>query len=443
MSKDKQTAQEGSLEDFTWDTAGSNDFFGVPGTALTNEEKATTMEEILKEVADEDEDEEDGVANLNEEGKGKDKNKDKKKAKAKKEDEEEEEEEEEKEPTFFTDEDDEEDSEEKEDKESTKDKKEKKDKIVKGEAKKKEPEAKQTDGQFFKTLASELKERGFFQTAEIPEDKEELTDDEFFELADQEVEGRVNETFEAFAEEMDDDGKAFIKFKKNGGRTSDFVSIYVDSPLPDFGDKEFDAKNETHRKVVLETYLTLVEKLDDEDLSDRLQWLKENGKDQVFAEKYYAKLADIDTKQKAALLAAQEAKAKEGEDKAKKFVKTISEALNKIDTVGKIKFTKDDKKKLGELITKPTVKIGKSKYIPSFQSKLGAILKADTPESINKLLLLAKLVESDFDIKDIVTKVETEVVDKVKSKLRDAKNGVKPSSSGQYEHKKSLSDFFE
>jgi hypothetical protein len=57
--------------------------------------------------------------------------------------------------------------------------------------------------------------------------------------------------------------------------------------------------------------------------------------------------------------------------------------------------------------------------------------------------LLAKLVESDFDTKDLVTKVESEVVSKVKSNLKNIKNGVKPSSSGQHNNKKSLSDFFE
>lgn len=448
MSKEKQTTKESSLEDFTWDTASGSDFFGVPGTGLTADEKKTSMDEILKEVTGDDEEEE--VTSLENKPEGKDKKKSPAKKEVKKEEDEEDEDEEDEsnKNTFFEqegDEDEEEEEDEDEDEEDKKKPKEKKEKVKKEVGKEKtskKPEAEQSDGQFFKTLASEMKDKGIFENVEIDEEKEELTEDEFFKLQEEEVEARVTETFEAFAEEMDDDGKAFIRFKKNGGNTSDFISIYVDSPLPDFGGKEFDAKNETHRKVVLETYLTLVEKLDDEELEDRLTWLKENGKDQAMSEKYYGKLADIDAKQKAALLKHAEDKAKEREDSTKAFNKNLQETLNKIDVVGKIKITKEDKKRLGDLITKPTVKVGKNKYVPSFHSKLGAILKADTPENTSKLILLAKLIEGDFDIKDLVAKVETDVTKKVKSKLRDAKNNVKPSSSGEYGNKKSLSDFF-
>lgn len=438
MSKEKQNGQESSLENFTWDTAGSSDFFGVPGSAVTESDKKTTMQTIIDEVTSEgEEDEEEVVTKI--ETKSKEKTKEKPTKKTEEKEEEEEVEDEEKEPTFFEEEEEEDEEEDEEDKP-----KEKKEKVKKEESKdksKKKSETEKNDGQFFKTLASELKEQGIFQNVEIPEDKEELTEEEFFTLQDEEIESRVNETFEAFAEEMDDDGKAFIKFKKNGGNTLDFISVYVDSPVPDFGGKEFDASNETHRKVVLETYLTLVEKLDDEELSDRLSYLKENGKDKAISEKYYNKLVDIDAKQKEALLKQAEDNAKEREENSKKFNKTLSEALNKVDSVGKFKITKEDKKKLVDLITKPTVKVAKNKYIPSFHNKLGTILKAGTPEALNKLILLAKLVENDFDVKDLVTKVETEVTGRVKSKLAEAKNGVKPSSSGQYQ-RKSLSDFF-
>lgn len=447
MSKEKQTSKESSLEDFTWDTAGNADFFGVPGTAAGTEEKKTTMDEILKEVAEDDDDDSE-VTTLDTSKKEKKKPAKKDKNEEGEEEEEDEDEEKEEEVSFsFGAEDEEEEDEDEEDedksKKKTSDKKEKVSKEASKDKSKKKPEAEQTDGQFYKTLASELKEKGIFENIELDEEKEELTEEEFFTLQENEVEARVTETFEAFAEEMDDDGKAFIRFKKNGGNTADFISVYVDSPVPDFGGKEFDPKNETHRKVVLETYLTLVEKLDDEELADRLTWLKENGKDQAMSEKYYGKLTDIDAKQKAALLKHAEDKAKEREESTKAFNKNLQDVLNKTDVVGKIKITKDDKKKLADLITKPTVKVGKNKYIPSFHSKLGTILRAGTPEDTAKLIVLAKLVEGDFDIKDLVTKVETEVTNKVKSKIRDAKNGVKPSSSGQYGNKKTLSDFFD
>src|SRR6478609_1534799 len=179
MSKEKQNSQENSLENFTWDNAGGGDFFGIPGTAVSTKEKAGNMQSIIDEVTADDDGEEvtTKVDTTKEKGKGKGKA-------AKKEEEEDEvdEEEEEENDSFFEDEE-EEDNEETEDEEGEededkkpKDKKEKvKPKEVKDKPKGKKNNENQTDGQFFKTLAVELKEYGVFQNVELPEDKEELT----------------------------------------------------------------------------------------------------------------------------------------------------------------------------------------------------------------------------------------------------------------------------
>lgn len=455
MAKTKTTDNQGSLEDFTWDAGGkaSKDFFGVAGSGAT-EEPPVTAEEVIKNMMGDD-DEDEVVTKIEDE------DKDKKKDTKKKKKEEVEEAEEEEEVEFFADpnkpkkketkkeeedeeevEEEEEDETDEDDEDEDKSPKEKKDKVKPGDKSKSKPDPdKQTDGQFFYTQASELIERGIFQHAKLPEGKEELEEEEYFDLQDQEVEGRVQETFEAFAEEMDNDGKDFIKFKKNGGRTIDFLNVYVNSPLPDFGDQEFNPKNEAHRKEVIESYLTLVDDLDADEIKDRLLWMKEQGKDQVYAEKYYDKLVAIDAKQKAAVLEKQETEAKKKAESAKEYVKTVSTALNKINKVGNFKITNEDKKKLETFITKPTVKVGKNKFIPAFNSKLGEIIGAKTPEAQQKLILLAKLLNDDFDLKDLEVSAETKVTRKAKSKLRDAKNGVKPSSSGSYTTK-SLSDFF-
>jgi hypothetical protein len=454
--KTEQTTDQSSLEDFNWDTPNTESFFGVAGTEV-EEAKPESVDSVIKQVIGDDDDEDDEITEINKKNKAELKAKEKEKTKAKdttkkkaeeKEEGEDGEEDEGEEAEFFQDgaeDEEDEDAEEDgdEDKNKTKEKKEKikpEDKDKKVEKSKAKPEAAKTDGEFFKQLTVEMKERGFFQTVEIPEDKEELEEDEFFELADQEIEGRINETFEAFFEEMDEDGKDFLKFKKNGGRSIDFINVYANSPVPDF-DGDFDSSNDTHKAVVIETYLSLVEKMDAEEIKDRMDWIKENGKDKNYAEKYYGKLQEIDLAQKTALLKQQEENNKKRDEVIKKFNKSIGEAITKADVVGNFKFTKEDKKKLPDFITKPTVKIGKNKYIPAFNSKLGEILKADTPEAQEKFLLLAKLIENNFNVAELATKAETKVTQKIKSKLRDVKNGVKPSSSGSYT-RKSLSDFF-
>jgi len=90
-------------------------------------------------------------------------------------------------------------------------------------------------------------------------------------------------------------------------------------------------------------------------------------------------------------------------------------------------------------ITKPTVKVGKNKYITEFQAELGEIFKGEG-ENKKKLLLLAKLVKSQFDVKDLIEETKTKVVKDAKSKLQQSRTGVRPSTSGG-NNKKSLSDF--
>jgi hypothetical protein len=455
----KIEAEEGVNENFSWDTqADDMDFFGTSGKAATAV-KPKSVDEVIKQVVTEDDDfevEDEETTKVDEKKKPA-----KVKAKAAKAETEEDEielnseEEDNPEESDFTfgqpkaepkkktevpakkegkekvkpEADDEEDEEENEE-----------DQKAGKEDDETEPES---DQKFFGTLAKEMKEKGIFEHAKFPEGKEELgelEEEEFFEMQNQEVEGRVQETFEAFFEELDEEGAAFLKFKKDGGRSQDFINVFGSSPVPDF-EGGYNPEDESHRQEVIESYLYLVDKMDDEEVKDRLEWLKENGKEKAFADKYYNKLVEIDTAQKTALLKGQEAAAKKREADTKKFNQALFELLDKTEQVGQIKITKEDKKRLGNIITKPSVKVGKNKYVPEFNYKLGQILKAETPEAKQTLLLLAKLVDNGFDFTDIAVKAETKVAQKVKSKLRDSKNGVKPSSSGNYS-KKSLSDFF-
>ncbi len=117
------------------------------------------------------------------------------------------------------------------------------------------------------------------------------------------------------------------------------------------------------------------------------------------------------------------------------------DTLTKTEKVGEFSFTKTDQKELSGYVTKPSVKVGKNKYIPAFQADIATIFRGETPEAKQKLLLLAKLVKSNFDVSDMVTATKTKVTKETKSKLQQAKEGVKAATSGQYS-KKSLGDFF-
>lgn len=294
------------------------------------------------------------------------------------------------------------------------------------------------DEDFYVTLASELKEKGIFANVEIPKDKV-LTEDEFLELHDQEIEARVGENLEAFVENMDEDAKAFIKHKKNGGSTKDFIDTYYGSGI-DYD--KFDADNEEQRDALNRFYVATVEGLEGEDLEDRLQGLKDSGKDKAKAEVWAEKLKNIEAKQKTDLEKAETERIKTNKEANKKFNDDLLEVLTKTDKIGSFPITKEDQKVLAPYMTKPTVKVGKDKYVPALQNDLARILKAKTKKDKEELVLLAKLVSTGFDVSSLLSIAETKVVTRAKGILQRSKTGVVKNSAGSY-GQRALADAFE
>ena len=293
-------------------------------------------------------------------------------------------------------------------------------------------EGSEDDVKFFTTLAKEMKERKIFQTVEVPET---IDENQFFELQDEEIENRFEETVQGFINELndDEDGVAFLKFKKAGGKTSVFFQSYAkSSQIP-----EVDLTKEEDQDKFLRFYYREVEKLDDEDVEDKLSWLKDVGKKKSYAEKYNTKIVEADKATKAKLLSDQEEAQKTADTNRKNFVATIKTTLDSTEQVGAFTFNKTDKKELTDYVTKPAVKVTGNKYITQLQADLNTVFSGDK----QKLLLLAKLIKNDFDIADVVTDLKTKVVKETKSNIKLQSTGLRPSSSSSSKNK-DLASYF-
>ncbi len=77
------------------------------------------------------------------------------------------------------------------------------------------------------SLIYQLKDNGIFAALEDEEFADGLSDEDLPDMIDKEVDARVEETMESFFDEMDEDAIAFLKFKKNGGKTSDFLMTLI------------------------------------------------------------------------------------------------------------------------------------------------------------------------------------------------------------------------
>lgn len=284
----------------------------------------------------------------------------------------------------------------------------------------------------YSELYKKLKAKGVFK-AELPEEfsEDDIDEDTWFEIQSNELDHQINEALEEFANDLDDEGKAFIKFKKDGGDTKIFLKAYnsiMQTPTIERG-------NEKSYEKFLKHYYSVHEQMDDEDVSDKIDWLKETGKLEKYALKVHEEVEEDQEKYKEQLIKNQEKAAIEREKQRKAFVTDIKKTLNSTDKIKDWTLTPKDKKELHGYVTKPSVKVG-NQYLTQLQHDLQEAFKDK-----EKIILLAKLLNNDFDISDIKEQAKTEFTKNTKNTINNSKKKTKNSGGGS--RKKSLSDYFD
>ena len=387
------------LDAFSWDNDQS--FFGIePG-----EETPPAPSKISDFLQDDDDEEDEDTPPVE-----KDKTKAKSKGKAKPEDEEEDEEEEDEPKSksktkteFFNEEDEDDDT------------------------------PPQDKPEFYATLYKDMQAKGIF--SDDLEEGEELDEESFFDKLDEEIEQRTQEGFEEFMEGLGNDGKAFLKYAKNGGTLRQFLAvsnISVDMP-------EVDIDTEDGQKIFMR-YALKRDGFDSEEINDMIESLEEKGKLATTAKKRKDKFDAEDAQERETAAANLEQQTKDAKKAQLKFVSEMKVILNKPTNINGIAFNPKKDKELIDFITNPSVALANKKYATPLQVKLAEVFK--DPE---KVLLLGKLLKTDFDLSSVEKEAETNVTRKVKTNLSRMKEGntKAAASSSTGNRGKSLADLLD
>lgn len=281
-------------------------------------------------------------------------------------------------------------------------------------------------------VLKDLKEQGIFKHIEL-EEGEDIDAEKFAELQQEEYETEIAARLETWAtQELDPDAQAFIKFKVQGGSTQDFFKEYSkSSDIP-----EGDIDDESYQDAVIR-YQLKQEGWSNDEIEDRLEYLEDSGKKRDFAKRYDARVKEQIEKNKDKLLKQaeeQRQKAKQIEDN---FKASVKDALAEVNEISGFKISQQDKNRIYDLLTKRNFKLSENQMITGFQKKMGDILQ-DT----EKLILLAKLIDSDFDFTEMKKQIETKKVKEVKSNLQKYQSS-KPSGFGSSTQGRSLADLFD
>ena len=288
-----------------------------------------------------------------------------------------------------------------------------------------------TDNTFYEDVYKDLKEAGIFKHVEL-EDGEELDADRLFELQQEEIEAEVTSRLDAWAsQELDEDAKAFIKFKIQGGDTSEFFKTYQNTSEITLGDIE----DEDYQDNLIR-YQLQKEGWDKDEIEDRLEFLTESNKKSKFAERYHDRLIKEQEKEKQALVKQAEEQKIRVKQQEEQFRVSIKDTLDTNKEINGIKFTDKDKGNLINFLTKKE-KLEDGRVITGFQRKLS--------ESFNdpkKIALLAKILNDDFDFSSFEKSAITKKTKEIKRNI-EQRQSMRPTGSGSSSGANSLASLFD
>jgi hypothetical protein len=275
------------------------------------------------------------------------------------------------------------------------------------------------DGILLKNILDDLKEKNIIDF-QLEEGKDQITVEEFLEIFQKNKDDEVNKEITSFAESLGEEGKAYIEFMRNGGKTADFIKLYLaDSELP-----VQNIDSEKNQEIFLRYYLQTTDELSDDEIDEEIESIKEKGQLEKKAKRAFTKVNNMLVEERQTAIEQQKQIRKEEEQNRKQFITSLSSILKTKNNIQNFNITDKDRKELVANITIPSVVVGKNKITP-IQAKLNEIYK--DPE---KLILFSKLVMNDFDTTDLEKSLETQTTKRTLKALQSKKNTLPNSRSG-------------
>lgn len=170
----------------------------------------------------------------------------------------------------------------------------------------------------FKNLVDHLVESGKWVDFEGREEMDEIPEEDFYKISEQQDEFRVNSKFNDVLDKTGDYGKAIIEFEKNGGNPSELLDLFREQR----DIQNVDLASADGQEEVIKAYYE-AQGEDEEWIQDYVDSLKDRG-DEAFkkdAEKKHAKLLEVN-KQEIAQTQAKQLEFKKNQEEAQKLFQT-------------------------------------------------------------------------------------------------------------------------
>jgi len=281
-----------------------------------------------------------------------------------------------------------------------------------------------------------LKEKGLVDY-ELEEGKE-LSEEEAEHLIEDSWEKALESEVEATIKDLPQDIKDLIKFASKGGDVGDLLSKMVQHATSGIT-KNSDIENEDVQ-VLAVTMDLRNQGYDQEYIDSQVEFLKDSGKLGNISKKAFDKII----KEQEAETAGQVERQKEVVDfrkkQAREYKTNITSHINSLTEANGLPISKQDKTVLPTYISEPTVELQDGRFVSEMQADLFKVM-ADK----DKIVLLAKLLKTDFDFSAIERKKQTQAARGVREAVErvDRRELSNSESGGHKSNKKALWDMLE
>ena len=272
----------------------------------------------------------------------------------------------------------------------------------------KEEKAKEAKAVNFKTLVDHFVESGKWVDFEGREEIEEISEDDFYKISEQQDDFRVNSKFNDVLDKTGNYGKAIIEFEKNGGNPTQLLDLFREQR----DIQNVDLSEQDNQEEVIKAYYE-AQGEDDEWIKDYVESLKDRGEEafKKDAEKKHAKLLE-NNKAEVAQLQEQQKQVKIEQEEAQKFFQSnIRKSIHNTED-----WSNAEKKELEKFLLAYDKKLQDGRVVNSLFLKMTEIQQDPA-----KYIKFAKFIQ-DMDKYDegVKKKAATETTKKTWKLLKDA-----------------------
>jgi hypothetical protein len=262
-----------------------------------------------------------------------------------------------------------------------------------------------------------LKNKGLIEV-EI-EDGKELSEQEAEDLIEDSWEQSLEDGIATTIKELPDSVKNLIKFVGKGGNPQLFYEKMAQSSFSAIS-KDSDIDQESVQ-IAAVTQDLQDQGYDADYISTQIEFLKDSGKLALIGTKAYNKIVAGQEETSSAMAKAQSDAALARKTAIREYKTKITAYIDTLNEAGGFPVSKKDKMTLPEYISEPNVELKDGRHVSEMQAKLFEVM-ADQ----SKIVVLAKILQSDFDFSPIARAKATEANRNVREKLTNTTAPAEP-----------------